>query len=155
MTARTLIFTIGAALAASAGATDAPRDAPALSVQAHGVSYHFTRDIDYNERNPGLGIRYAFNRDWAIQAGAFNNSQSRLSVYGIADWTPVHVGAVSAGAFLGAATGYDWRPMVGKLTPVTGAVVRAEFDRFNIAVRITPPHPKASAVAALEFGIKF
>ncbi len=130
-------------------------DAGETSLQLHGLSYHFTRDIDYNERNAGAGIRYAFDRTLSVQAGAFNNSHSRVSTYLLADWTPVQIGNVSAGAFVGAATGYAWRPLVGVVTPITGAIVRTDLGRFSLAVRITPPHPKASAVAAVELGARF
>lgn len=139
-------LTAALVLASIAGLANADE----LSVQVHGLSHHFTPG-EWNERNAGLGIRYAFDRDVALQGGLFRNSISRTSVYALADWTPFHVGAVSAGAFAGVATGYMWRPVAG-LTPVTGAVVRADFGRFSVAVRFTPPHPKASAVAALEFG---
>jgi hypothetical protein len=130
-------------------------DASETSLQIHGLSYHFKRDIDYNERNAGAGIRYAFDRSLSVQAGAFNNSHERTSAYALVDWTPVQAGAFSAGAFAGIATGYEWRPLVGIVTPITGAVVRADVGRFNLTLRITPPHPKASAVMALELGARF
>jgi hypothetical protein len=130
-------------------------DAAEASLQVHGLSHHFKRDVDYNERNAGAGIRYAFNRDLSVQAGAFNNSHSRTSVYALADWTPIQAGPISAGAFAGIATGYQWRPMAGAVTPIIGAILRTDIDRFNVALRVTPPHPKASAVAAIEIGVKF
>ena len=129
--------------------------AMALSIQLHGLSYHFDREPAHNERNFGAGIRYAIDDAWSLQAGAYNNSESKVSAYALADWTPLRAGAVSAGGFLGLATGYQWEPLAGRLTPIAGAVVRASLGRFSVALRVVPPHPKATSVAALEIGWRF
>ena len=119
---------------------------------AHGISYHFGKE--FNEINPGAGIRFEYSEDWSLQVGAYRNSIDRNSVYVIADWTPLHVGVFSAGLFGGAASGYEWKSVAG-VTGVVGGVARAQVDRWSVALRAAPKHPKSAAVVALEIAYRF
>lgn len=64
-----------------------------------------------NQRNPGLGLTYHFDRTWAVMAGEYKNSYRVTTVYAAAVWTPVHIGRadrwhVDAGLAAGLASGY-------------------------------------------------
>lgn len=124
----------------------------------HGLSWHNNRtnseSSKYNERNIGAGLRIdmgALANHTSVQIGRYRNSYYKHSTYLIADCTPVHVGAVQAGAFAGATTGYpmtDGRPM-----PAVGLVARATWGRFSAAVRAAPGK-NAHGVAAIELGVR-
>lgn len=123
-------------------------------VQVHTNSHHFQERRDgraWNEKNPGLALRYSPSREWSAQVGGFRNSEFRSSNYALADWTPLHAGHVSAGLFGGAATGYLNR----SIQPMGGAVVRWQGERFSLTARIAPrADRKSSAVATVEFGMR-
>lgn len=125
------------------------------SIVIHTVSKHANKARDkagtpYNEVNPGIALRRELDNGNAVQIGVYRNSHDRTSVYGGFDYLPVKLGSVKAGLFIGAATGY---PM-GAVTPMGGLTMRVDGNTVGIAVRIAPPTPKSSAVAALEISFK-
>jgi len=104
----------------------------------------------FNAINPGLGVRVA-NGALAWEAGEYKNSYRRATFYGIAEYTPLRVGALSAGAFAGVASGYSkpedaLRPFVG------GFSVRYQPGQFGVALKIVPPAGAGTAgFVAVEF----
>jgi hypothetical protein len=59
-----------------------PEDYCVQELVVHVASYHFNRDADLNEFNPGLGLRLRVpERSFFAAVGAFENSLSHLSVY--------------------------------------------------------------------------
>ena len=145
-------------------------------LQVHIASRHFiARDyFQWNEGNPGIGIRYSFDRDWAVQAGRYLNSYSlpgydAYTNYVAADYTPWHHQAFSLGGYAGVGSGYDepmfyapnGQPQVVNGKPViqrfnerpliaaAGLIGRWDYGKFNITVRINP------AMTAIETGFKF
>lgn len=136
-----------AACAITASAAD-------YSLVIHGVSHHFSerQHGKWNELNYGAALRVGINSDLSAQAGVYRNSESATSAYALADYAPIHIGAISLGAFGGVATGYEAR----NLTPIAGAVVRVKFDRVSVAVRLAPKAGVGgSAVASIEAGFSF
>ncbi len=142
---------------AQAGGLQGP-DVSSLHGVIHGLSHHFSAppagERPWNERNIGAGIRYALDASWSLQAGGYRNSYGRPSFYALADWTPLEAGAIRAGAFAGIVSGYDWKT-VGAFTGAAGLVARLQADRAGLALRYTPPHPKAASVLAVEFSLRF
>lgn len=64
-----------------------------------------------NQRNPGAGIEYHFNRTWGAIGGEYFNSYRRPTWYAAVTFTPFHLGAdhgwrLDAGVAGGIATGY-------------------------------------------------
>lgn len=105
------------------------------------ASYHTERWAreSLNQRNPGVGIKYTFNRNWAIGAGAYNNSYRRPTVYALAEWTPLHLGQrihwhIDAGLAAGLASGYrrDEIPCA----PLAGAAVIRISAPSGVALNI-------------------
>lgn len=124
-------------------------------VQLPTVSYHTDRSKSYEESNYGLGVRYEPDDSaLAYQAGAYRNSYRRTSVFVIVDYLPLAVAHVRAGLFAGLATGYAYIDIAG-VSPIGGAVVRAEVDRFSATLRFAPGVKKHSSVFGLEIGVRF
>ncbi len=130
---------------------------PAHEVVVHGFSKHVT-DVDsrtgdrWNERNFGLGYRRVYSDEFGVQIGAYHNSQRNVSVYAIADWTPIGFGPVRFGGSVGLVTGYD----VGPVIPAAAAIARIAVNSFAVTVRYVPPVlPKFTSVAAFEFSWRF
>jgi hypothetical protein len=139
-------------------------------LQVHGHSHHFNArafDLPWNETNFGLAIRYSFDTDLSVQAGRYLNSYSlpgydAYTNYAAVDYTPWHYKALSFGGYAGIGNGYDepYYYIVNgradvvrvKEQPISasgGAIVRFDYSRFNITVRVNP------AMAEVEYGVKF
>lgn len=110
-------FLVAVALfVAAVGATIAPGVARAAAwrLDANLAGIHteqWARD-SLNQRNPGIGIEYQASRTWALTGGVYNNSYRRPTVYALAEFTPLHLGAtdrwhIDAGVAGGIATGYS------------------------------------------------
>lgn len=99
----------------------------------------------WNETNAGMGLRYTFSEQWSVQAGAYNNSTEKQTVYALATWTPLQLGPVRAGLFAGVATGYT--------VPVIGG---AAVELGPVTVRVVPKVRNATPlVVAVEVGVPF
>jgi hypothetical protein len=143
-------------------------------IVVHGASMHFNQreGVPWNQANDGFGLRYAIDKDVAVQIGHYRNSQTTpdfnfFTNYGIVDYTPFHFRRLSVGMFAGMASGYDdynywyWthetvahtvtritqeRPII----PVGGLVLRAELNQvFSLTTRVAPN------LVAIEGGIQF
>lgn len=124
---RLIVALAGCIAAAGASAAD--------HVVLHGLSSHSGTRQDgkpYQEQNIGAGWRRTYGQTWAAQAGLYQNSYNRLSVYGLGEWTPLRAGQVSAGLFAGLASGYSHGFTAG------GFVARWQGDRLGVAVRYMP-----------------
>lgn len=121
------------------------------SLIIHGASYHFD-GLSHNEFNLGAGIRQSVGAGFDVQAGLFNNSQSRLSVYALVDWSrPIHR-LLSAGLFAGTANNY--RLGNGRFLPVSGLLIRAPVKRVDFTLRYVPAFRQYnSAFLGLELGL--
>lgn len=124
-----------------------------LSLQLHGLSWHAQPRSDFerggrewNERNVGLGVRNTFSEEWSVQAGFFRNSIDRTTVYAIASYTPLKLGAVRAGGFAGVGSGYRNAPLLAGGLLEVGPV----------SLRIIPPIKNLTPLTiGGEVGVKF
>jgi hypothetical protein len=117
--------------------TDRPR---AAELVVHGVSYHFDRSQEWNERNAGLGVRFEQGNGLSYQTGFYNNSYGKLTTYVVAqkEW---RVMGIRAGVFGGRVTGYA--------VPVAAGFM---VSTNNLTFRIVPPvGSQTSGVIAMEF----
>lgn len=122
-----------------------------VHLQFHGASHHFRErggNIPWNEKNLGLGIRYQYSSMWGVQAGFFDNSVNRTTVYVVAQFSPIVVNGTSAGIYAGFATGYDekWKNLLG------GFFITQQWDQVSLTVRYVPIN---RGVLAFEAGVKF
>lgn len=99
-------------------------NAEPVTVGVHVATYHFKRDAGYTEFNPGL---YARSGQW--QAGAYRNSQNRLTAYAVRNFE-----IAGFALSLGLATGY------GKTVSLIGGL-SWRFDS-GPALTLFPKAPK-------------
>jgi len=67
-----------------------------------------------NQINPGIGFEYQANRTWGLAVGEYTNSYRKTTLYGLADFTPIHLGHeggwhLDAGMAAGLLGGYTHR----------------------------------------------
>jgi hypothetical protein len=124
-----------------------PLSAAASEVVFHLGSRHGERirgdGEPYVEKNPGVGVRFG-----NVQFGAYRNSWGKGSAYALLDIEPVRFGPVSAGVFVGAATGYPGKAVL----PAAGIVCRFRVGGASMTLRAIPPVGGLSGVAAVEVG---
>lgn len=121
--------------------TDRPK---AAELVVHGVSYHFDRSQEWNERNLGAGLRFQHEDGYSTQIGTYRNSYFRQTWYAIGqkEWP---VMSVKAGVFAGLVSGYD--------TPVAAGLM---LSTNNLTFRLIPPAgPGTSGVVAMELRKEF
>lgn len=135
---------VAALFAAAVGATIAPVNsarADGWRLDANLASIHterWARD-SLNQRNPGIGIEYQASRIWALAGGIYNNSYRRPTIYALAEFTPLHLGAtnrwhIDAGVAGGIATGYTRAEI--PCAPIAGAALIRITAPDGIAVNV-------------------
>lgn len=92
-----------------------------------------------NQRNPGVGLTWQASRTWALAAGVYTNSYRKPTAYALAEFTPLHVGAVDhwhldAGVAAGIATGYTRAEI--PCAPLAGAALIRVTAPDGIALNI-------------------
>ena len=104
--------------------------------------------VDWNHENLGLGLRAALTPTFGVQAGYYRNSYDRDSFYAVAEWTPLAAGVLRAGAFAGAASGYE-NASVG-----AGLLARLQGDRASATLRLVPKlaDEQSGTTVTLELG---
>jgi len=117
------------------------------SLIVHGVSKH-SGATKYNENHAGLGVRHQASPNWGYQVGTYRNSYNKQTTYAAVNYTPLHYGSLSLGAFAGVGTGYKQPVMAGLLAVY-------DFGKVAASVRAVPGIAGLDSVVALEIGIKF
>lgn len=110
-------------------------------------TYHFKRDIDLNDRNPGGGVEYRFSTVSAVAAGRFYNSDWGHSTYVGYYWQPWSLGPVRLGAAAGLINGYP-KLRDGGWFPTLIPIASIEYGRVGLTGTLVPP-----AGARLRAGI--
>jgi hypothetical protein len=92
-----------------------------------------------NQRNPGIGIEYQASRTWTLAGGIYTNSYRKPTVYALAEFTPLHLGAVNhwhldAGIAAGIATGYNRAEI--PCAPLAGAAVIRIVTPDGVALNV-------------------
>lgn len=133
------------------GMSSAQAAEPAWHLQLHGFSKH-QGDREWNERNPGLGIRYQHNPEWGFQGGFYRNSRNVRTEYLLAQWTPVGTETLRFGIFGGYASGYTtpWPGIAGFMATWQAT------NRISVGVRWIPRiNQNIPGVLGFEAGVKF
>ncbi|HAT29998.1 MAG TPA: hypothetical protein DCW29_03845 [Janthinobacterium sp.] len=115
-------------------------------------SYHFKRDLDLNDRNPGLGAEYRFSSVAAATAGRFYNSDRRYSNYAGVYYQPFSFGPFRLGAVVGAFDGYP-KMRDGGWFLAAIPTISYEYKRVGLNLAIIPPY-KDRLYGALSFQLK-
>jgi hypothetical protein len=83
-------------------------------------SYHFNRDYEHNEVNPGVFVE--LDHDFVV--GVYRNSHWKTTALVAGRWTLVQSGSVNLGLLAGVCTGYR-SPVCGSLVVGVGPVTLA------------------------------
>lgn len=140
---------ITAALIATAGLAQAGE----VSLVLHGLSYHTNArqsGLPWNNTNYGLALRYAPNSDWSYQAGGYRDSVFKPTLYALGDYTPLHIGQIALGGFVGAKQSTST-----PLRPIGGLVARYQAGGWGVATRLAPAPQSKGAVLTLEVSRDF
>lgn len=137
---RFIVATIFAALSPAAAAQ--------WALSLGGVSAH--TKPGHNAANAGIGLHYRASETWAAGAGAYYNSNYRMSTYALATWTPIGSGAVRAGLVGGLVTGYRVPVM-----PVLAPALVIEYRSFAATVFVIPPLSANNAVGVVGVNFRY
>lgn len=117
------------------------------------LSYHQDRDANYNERNAGFGLEFPFSETTALAVGFYNNSIRQHTNYALYQWTPWQLGTFKFGGMVGVADGYYAND--GGIVPVILPLVKIEGKHIGANLTFIPNMANMSAVAAIQFKIRF
>lgn len=115
-------------------------------------SYHFQRDKNLNDSNPGLGAEYRFSTVASATAGRFYNSDRAYSNYLGVYYQPFRVGPLRVGAVVGGFNGYP-KMRDGGWFPALIPTVSYEYERVGLNIAIVPSY-KDRLYGALSFQLK-
>jgi len=120
-----------------------------------GFSYHFDRELDLNEVNPGIGYGRDFtydsypDMDLSWEVGVFKNSLRRAAFYGTLNYAPWHPAeGWRVGAMVGLSSGYHQSPIV----PLAMPFVEWRFQRLGLQALIIPTiKPYVDGAVVVQF----
>lgn len=151
-----LTATCGAALAES-GELFHTLEAQPLSqvwLNAGFYSYHFQRDKNLNDSNPGIGVEYRFSSVASATAGRFYNSDRAYSNYAGVYYQPVAVGPVRLGVVAGAFSGYP-KMRDGGWFPAVVPMLSFEYQRVGVNVALVPSYrDRLYGALSIQFKVK-
>ncbi|MBJ7308814.1 hypothetical protein ACFOLJ_25725 [Rugamonas sp. CCM 8940] len=102
-------------------------------------SYHFQRDKNLNNSNPGIGVEYRFSSVASATAGRFYNSDRAYSNYAGVYYQPFAVGPVRVGVVAGAFSGYP-KMHDGGWFPAVVPMLSFEYQRVGVNVALVPSY---------------
>ena len=100
-------------------------------------SYHLQRDHGFNNVNTGLGFEASLTDTYSVTGGFFHNSDRETSRYVGLYVMPFKLGAVKAGAAIGAFDGYP-KMRDGGWFPAIVPTVAFEGPRLGLNVSLIP-----------------
>lgn len=116
-------------------------------------SYHFDRERNLNDRNPGIGAEYRFSTVAAATAGRFYNSDRQYSNYAGVYYQPFAIGPVRLGAVVGGFSGYPKMRNGGWFLAAI-PVLSFEYQRVGANIAVIPRY-KDRLYGALSIQLKF
>lgn len=109
----------------------------------NGLSYHFDRTNEHNERNWGVGLELPVTENSAWNVGYYHNSNWRPTAYAWYVKTPWKAGPVHFGWMAGLATGYAPN---NNFTPIPVAGLAATIRNEKVGVNFVCLPPEVCAV---------
>ncbi len=116
-------------------------------------SYHFERDKNLNNVNPGLGIEVPLSDRYSLTAGVFENSDRATSHYVGLYVMPFDIGPFKAGAVVGGFNGYP-NANHGGWFPAIIPVVALEGRQLGLNVSFVPT-VQDKLHGAISFQLKY
>jgi hypothetical protein len=125
------------------------------------VSRHFVNQEQYTQPNPGLGLVFNQDENWAFTAGRFRNSLGDTSRYAQVQWTPSTLQAkwgklqIMPGISAGVMDGYKVT-RDGKFFPSFLPLVKFEYRRIGVNLIYVPSIAgKVDGALALQASLRF
>ena len=100
-------------------------------------SYHFQREKNLDDTNPGIGAEYRFSTVAAATAGRFHNSDRAMSNYVGVYYQPFKLGPLRLGAVVGGFDGYPKMRNGGWFLAAI-PVISVEYQRVGVNFAIVP-----------------
>jgi hypothetical protein len=117
-------------------------------------SYHFARDEDLDDTNPGFGVEYRFNTVTSVTAGRYHNSVREMTNYVAAYYQPWKLGPVRLGAIVGVFDGYP-KIRNGKVFPAVLPAASFEYKRVGVNIVLLPTvGDKVSGLISFQLKIR-
>lgn len=117
------------------------------------ISYHYQRDKNLNDFNPGLGIEYRYSTVSSVTAGVFYNSDREYSRYAGVYWQPITFGRARLGIVAG---GFDGYPRMKNGGWFLAAIPVASIESGNVGLNFSLiPSYKDRLYGALSFQLKY
>jgi hypothetical protein len=116
-------------------------------------SHHFDKSKDLNDNNRGFGVEATISKTYSLTAGVFENSDRQTSHYIGAYVMPYQVGALKAGAAVGAFDGYP-NMRDGGWFPAVVPAIAIEGRRIGLNISYIPKIGD-KVNSALSFQVKF
>jgi hypothetical protein len=116
-------------------------------------SHHFDTSKNLNNNNHGFGVEASVTDTYSLTAGVFENSDRATSHYIGAYVMPFKVGALKAGAAVGAFDGYP-KMRDGGWFPALIPTMAIEGRRLGLNISYTPKIGD-KVNSALSFQVKF
>ncbi len=116
-------------------------------------SHHFDTSKNLNNNNHGFGVEASISKTYSLTAGVFENSDRQTSHYIGAYVMPFQMGALKAGAAIGAFDGYP-QMRDGGWFPAILPVMAIEGRRVGLNISYTPKIGD-KVNSALSFQVKF
>ena len=115
-------------------------------------SYHFDRDRNLNDSNPGIGAEYRFSTVASATAGRFYNSDRKYSNYAGVYYQPIALGPLRLGAVVGGFDGYPKMRNGGWFLAAI-PVISVEYQRVGVIFAVIPKY-KDRLYGALSIQLK-
>ena len=131
---KTVICAIAVSFSTLASAQEA-KDESHIFLTVPVGSYHFNRDKDWREWNPGLGFEYAPNENWSVILGSYLNSNDKRTNYVGAAFYRLRYGNLALGVDVAVATGYRSPVLVYP-------AVTYQKDRYGVSMIFIPTSVK-------------
>ncbi|BDU57586.1 hypothetical protein LMORI2_05680 [Limnohabitans sp. MORI2] len=116
-------------------------------------SHHFDKSQHLNNNNHGFGVEASLTDTYSLTAGVFENSNRATSHYIGAYVMPFKVGALKAGAAVGAFDGYP-KMRNGGWFPAAVPTMTIEGRRLGLNISYTPKIGDRVS-SALSFQVKY
>ncbi|PQA80155.1 hypothetical protein C5F52_26520 [Limnohabitans sp. TS-CS-82] len=116
-------------------------------------SHHFDKSKNLNNSNTGFGVEATISSTYSLTAGVFENSNRATSHYVGAYVMPFKVGALKAGAAVGAFDGYP-KMRNGGWFPAVVPTMAIEGRRVGLNISLIPK-VSDNVNSAIAFQLKF
>lgn len=118
------------------------------------AAYHFnrgaTQDLNFNEKNFGLGYEYK-KEDTTYHVGYYENSVRKTSLYALVSYSPLHLNNIDIGVVGGGITGYNIEP----IAPAFGASVTIASNTVAMNIMLVPEVQSLGVYGFAGFQLKF